>query len=196
MRINTQIHKFLTRDPISARVLLKTVTHQKTGWENSCILPSWVFTACHFSVVSCAFLVETVQRSKGRAEPLDRARCGCWNPQKELLAVFFPGVPFCMRTAGTLSTAHANTIAIQSLSWFVTDSWATYFAQLNDQGLSIIIKPSRHKPKTLHLKVIKHFESRKPTERNYAEGLKPSLNTCWNLLYYNLSKKTGFFEKH
>lgn len=48
----------------------------------------------------------------------------------------------------------------------------------------------------LAFKVIKYFESRKPTERNYLEGLKPSLNTCWNLLYYNLSKKTWFFEKH
>lgn len=162
MRINTQIHKFLTTDPISARVLLKTVTHQKTVWENSCILPSWVFTVHQFWVVSCAFAVETVQRSKGRAEPPDRARCGCWNPQKELLAVFFPGVPFCMRTAGTLSTAHANTIAIQSLSWFVTDSRATYFAQLNDQGLSIITKASRGKPQTLHLNLLNILSPENP----------------------------------
>lgn len=40
VRINIQIHYFLLQIPSEARVLLKTVTHHKTGWENSCVLLS------------------------------------------------------------------------------------------------------------------------------------------------------------
>lgn len=39
---------------------------------------------------------------------------------------------------------------------------AMYFAQLNNQGLSILIKPSRDKTETLHLKVIQHFSPESP----------------------------------
>lgn len=184
MRINTQIHKFLTTDPISARVLLRKATHQKTGREKSCIWPCWAVPVSP-SGCACVFVLE---QHKGARAELSTAQ-GLLHPREELLAELFPGAPLCTGQ----QEPHPQHMQTQSPFnpspglGLTREQWprARYYHQ------------TKHRQtQNLASKVIKHSESRKPTERKYLEGLKPSLNTCCNLLYYNLSKKTWIFEKH